>query len=237
LKNKKQKHMISGVHLNKFQGEVHTKINRPDKSVIAKIAAAYSGFVLDHLGKTGYLKGIRPLQNGIKICGPAVTSLGPDLSVRRMAIDLAQEGDVLVVANNGITDYSCFGDGTALRMKYKKMAGCVIDGATRDSGRLRDLGFPTFAAGVTPRNYHYPVSAEYGGVNVPVVVAGVLVNPGDILIGDDDGVVVIPREMAEDMSLLIEKNLEEEIKYRAAMTSFVPFDVRKELEDRGYTFF
>jgi 4-hydroxy-4-methyl-2-oxoglutarate aldolase len=100
-----------------------------------------------------------------------------------MAIDLALPGDVLVVAAGGVTDYACFGDGTAQRMMLKGMAGAVVDGSTRDARFLRQLAFPTFVRGVTPRNYHYPVSAEYGAVNVSVVCGGVLVEPGDVILG------------------------------------------------------
>ena len=152
-----------------------------------------------------------------------------------MAIDLAEEGDVLVVAAGGIPDYFCFGDGTALRMMRKGMAGAVIDGSVRDSGFLRSMECPTFCRGVTPRNYHYPVAAEYGAVNVPVTIGGVTVHPGDLIFGDDDGIVVISFGVVDRISDLVSKDIAEERSVRAGMTTFTPFDVEDELRVRGYT--
>lgn len=229
--------MVEGIFRNVNQGIINTKINRPDNELVASISRMYSGFILDHLGKTGYLRGIKPLKSGMKICGSAVTCLGSDLSIRRMAIDLSQEGDVLIVANDGIIDYSCFGDGTATRMKNKKMVGCVIDGATRDSGRLIDMEFPTFVKGITPRNYHYPMSAEYGAVNIPVVVAGQIVNPGDIIFGDDDGVIVIALDKARELAGVLDKNLQDELRFRESEIMHKPFNVEEELKEKGYKFF
>lgn len=95
-------------------------------------------------------------------------------------------------------------------MMLKKMQGAVIDGSTRDAGGIRALGFPTFVKGITPRNYHYPVSPEYGSVNVPVVCGGVLINPGDLIIGDDDGVIVIPIDETERLNQIIPESLRKE---------------------------
>ena len=198
---------VPGIHRHPSQGRIVREIQRPGSDILATLSESYTGFVLDLLGKRGAMSTeLLPLDRGMKVCGPAVTSLGPDLSVRRMAIDLARPGDVLVVAAGGATDYSCFGDGTARRMLLKGIAGVVVDGSTRDAAGIRRLGFPTFVKGVTPSNYDYPVSAEFGSVNVPVVCAGVHVHPGDVILGDDDGVVVIPRQAAKGLT---EKILEE----------------------------
>lgn len=220
-----------------YQGKIVKHFERPDRSVVEALSKAYSGFILDRMGKYGAMHiDIKPLDPAMTVCGTATTSLGPDLSLRRMAIDLAQHGDVLVVAACGTKDYACFGDGTALKMKLKGMAGAVIDGATRDSGRIIQLGFPTFAKGATPRNYHYPVDLDYGAVNVPVVCGGVLVNPGDIIFGDADGIIVIPKEMATQLAATIVSAVEDEAKMREAMKTYIPFDLEKELQERGYVF-
>lgn len=222
---------------HELQGVVNRTISRPDPAAIAQIAETYSAFVLDRMGKHGACSPkIKPLSSGMRFCGPAVTQLGFDLSVRRMAIDLAQTGDVLVVAAGGVDDYSCFGDGTALRMTRKGMAGAVIDGCVRDSGFLREMNFPTFCRGTTPRNYHYPVAAEYGGVNVPVSVGGVMIHPGDLIFGDDDGLVVVPLAMVSRIAEMVSADIVEERAFRAGMTTFVPFDVEDELRARGYVF-
>ncbi|HSP24925.1 MAG TPA: RraA family protein [Saliniramus sp.] len=216
-------------------GMIVKNVRRPSAADVEAIASTYTAFALDRLGKLGAMvRELKPVKAGMKCCGPAVTSLGPDLSVRRMAINLAQPGDVLVVAAGGGTDYACFGDGTANRMRLKGLAGAVIDGATRDASGLIDLGFPTFVRGITPRNYHYPVSAEYGAVNVPVTCAGQHVEPGDVIFGDDDGVIVIPFSMVAPLAERIRDERRDEIAQRAAMTAFEPFDVADELTGRGY---
>ena len=218
-----------------YHCKIITGVSRPDPADIEAIASTYTAFVLDRLGKLGAMsQELKPLSPGMRCCGPAITSLGPDLSVRRMAINLAQPGDVLVVAAGGGTDYACFGDGTATKLRLKGIAGAVIDGATRDSGGLRDMGYPTFVRGVTPRNYHYPVSAGYGAVNVPISCAGQRVEPGDLIFADDDGVIVIPRAMVAPLAATIAGELARERDMRAAMTEFVPFDVADELAARGY---
>lgn len=225
------------VHRHPLQGRIVKEVARPERSLVERYAQLYTGIVLDHLGKHGAASvDIGPLAPGMKMCGPAVTSLGPDLTVRRMAIDLAQPGDVLVVAAGAVRDYACFGDGTARRMQVKGMAGAVIDGGVRDAAGIRALGFPTFARTVTARNYHYPAYGDHGAVNVPVICGNVQVTPGDIVLGDDDGVVVVPRDVAADLVGRVEEALEAERALRGAWTEYEPFDVEEELERRGYTF-
>jgi 4-hydroxy-4-methyl-2-oxoglutarate aldolase len=119
--------------------------------------------------------------------------------------------------------------------KTNAPAGVVIDGATRDAVQLRRLSFPTFVRRVTPRNFDYPFTPEYGAVNVEVSCGGVIVHPGDVIIGDDDGVVAVPKTQAEQMaetivSEMLAQEREREIK------AYKPYDVRDELRARGYTF-
>lgn len=228
---------IEGIHRHPVQGKVITEIKRPSDETVKAFQNCYTAFALDYLGKFSAMHhSISSLSPGMRICGPAVTSLGPDLTVRRMAIDLAQPGDVLVVAAGGVADYACFGDGTVRRMMLKQMAGAIIDGSTRDAGGIRKLGFPTFVKGITPRNYHYPVSAEYGGVNILVICGGVLVNPGDLILGDDDGIVVVPRDEAERLGQVIPESLAREAAERDAMREYEPFNFQEELRRRGYIF-
>lgn len=228
---------VAGTHRRSDQGRVVTHVERPSPVVIESFRDCYTAFALDFLGKLGAMSAdLLPLSPGMRALGPAVTALGPDLTVRRMAIDLAQEGDVLVVATGGYRDTACFGDGTARRMRAKGMAGVVVDGLTRDAAGIRALGFPTFVRGVSPRNHHYPVTGDHGGVNVPVVCAGVLVHPGDLVLADDDGVVVVPREAAAELASRIPAALAEERRERNAMVTYRPFAVEDELRRRGYRF-
>ena len=103
--------------------------------------------------------------------------------------------------------------------------------------RLRGLAFPVFARGITPRNFHYPAGLDHGAVNVPVVCSGVLVEPGDLVLGDDDGVVVVPRRIAAEIVEAASAYLKGENAGRALFREqYVSFGVRRELEERGYTF-
>lgn len=213
------------------------RLDRPDPEVVKRFSDLYTGIVLDQVGKRGAMSAqLGPISPGMRVCGPAVTSAGPDLTVRRMAIDLAEPGDVLVVAAGGIEDRACFGDGTAKRMMMKGLAGAVVDGSVRDAGGLRALGFPTFCRGITPRNYHYPEEGAEGAVNVPVICAGVLVEPGDLVLGDDDGVVVVPRTLAADVQAEAQAKLEAEREVRESWTRYESFNVARELAARGYVF-
>jgi 4-hydroxy-4-methyl-2-oxoglutarate aldolase len=227
--------MESTASCHPHQKRIVTSFTRPSPDSIQQLKKAYSGFILDRLGKLGVIAGVKSLKPGWVVCGPAVTSLGPDLTVRRVAIDLAQEGDVLVIAAGGYEESACFGDGTARRMMLKGMAGAVIDAATRDARFLREIDFPTFTRGVTPRNHHYPVSMQYGGVNVPVVCGGMLIRPGDVIFGDDDGVVVIPQEKVSEIARGLEEAVLTEKAQRAAMTSYTPFDLMSSLVSQGYS--
>jgi 4-hydroxy-4-methyl-2-oxoglutarate aldolase len=219
------------------QGVIKRSFDRSASGSVHTLSACYTGFVLDRLGKLGFMSpAMKPLSLGTRICGLATTVLGAELEVRRMAINLAQPGDVLVIAAEGVTDYACFGDATALRMQLKDMAGCIIDGSTRDAASLRAMNFPIFVKGVTARNYHYPYGGDHGAVNVPIVCDGVLVNPGDVVLGDDDGVVVVPAAVAITLAQTIERELAAEQANRKAMTSFKPYDVQGILAERGYRF-
>jgi 4-hydroxy-4-methyl-2-oxoglutarate aldolase len=179
---------------------------------------------------------LMPLSHGMKLCGPAVTVLGPDRAVRLMAINLAQPNDVIVIAAGGAEDRALFGDNLARNMKLKGLAGVVIDGAARDASAVRHMGFPTFVKSVTPRNYHYPQDAGYGAINVPVVCGGMLVSPGDLVMGDDDGVIVVPRAHADHMAGGILEEFGAEQEAHQTWTKFRPYDVEEQLRQCGYRF-
>ncbi|WIX76978.1 RraA family protein [Amycolatopsis carbonis] len=217
--------------------KIVSKVDRPSVDTVRRYEDFYSALISDVLGKHQVMHvDLAPLSPGMRFCGPAVTSLGPDLTVRRMAIDLAEPGDVLVVAAGAVRDYACFGDGTAQRMMNKPMAAAVIDGCVRDAAGIRRLGFPTFALGTTPRNYHYPASGDHGAVNVPVICGGVYVEPGDLVFGDDDGAVVVPRALAAEVADEVVERITAERALRASWTGCPPFAVEEELVRRGYSF-
>jgi 4-hydroxy-4-methyl-2-oxoglutarate aldolase len=220
------------------QGLVVTGIDRPPPELLDRFRNLYTGLILDHLGKHGCMATeVKPVWSGALLCGPAITCLGVDWRIRSMAADLAEPGDVVVIAAGGITESACFGDMTATAWRSKGIQGVVIDGAARDVVRLRALGFPVFARAVTPRNFHYPAGLDHGAVNVPVVCAGVAVEPGDIVIGDDDGVVVVPQRIANEIADAATAYLEGENAARAMLEKqYVSFGVEEQLRERGYKF-
>lgn len=219
------------------QGVVVRNFDRPDTESITALDDAYTGMVLDHLGKLGALAHpIGPIAPHMRVCGPATTTLGPDLGMRRAAIDLAEPGDVLVVAAGGAAEFACFGDGTATRMQLKEMAGAVIDGAVRDVAGIRALDFPTFSRSVTPRNFFYPADGAYGAVNVPVVVGGQMIYPGDLICADADGVVVVPRALVSSVADAVTARLQAERAERSAWREYPAYEVEEELRGRGYEF-
>ncbi|WP_331745803.1 RraA family protein [Streptomyces virginiae] len=175
--------------------EIHTEVIRPSRSEITALSRIPVASIVDAPGKTGALSYCLKLQTpGLVLCGSAVTALGPDVTVRRAAIDLAQPGDVVVVAAGGSKERSCFGGVTAAHMQTRGIAGVLVDGMVRDLAELRRLAFPTVARGTTPLNYDYPAGREEGAVNVPVDIDGVRITPGDVVVADEDGTVIVPRE-------------------------------------------
>jgi 4-hydroxy-4-methyl-2-oxoglutarate aldolase len=217
---------------------VVTKIERPSADTVAKYRKLYTGHVLDHLGKHGAMhSSIKPVFAGARICGPAVTVFGPDWRLRFTAADIAQSGDIIVMTS-GSVDHACFGDVTATRWKAKGIGGFVIDGAVRDVGGLRALAFPTFARNVTPRTFHYPAGVDHGAVNVPIACGGIVVTPGDMIVGDEDGVVVIPRTAAAEiadtaLAYLGKETAKKEAFARGEIPTGIAAD---ELLQRGYRF-
>lgn len=144
------------------------------------------------------LRPLRPFAGGRRLVGPAVTAWCDyaDYGAVHHAIAVAAPGDVIVVAAGGRTDAAMIGELLSGSARLKGVAGVVVDGAVRDAGTLAAWpDFPVFARGRTPRG---PSSMERGAVNAPVVVGGVRVEPGDLVLGDDDGLVIVPRAEAAE---------------------------------------
>lgn len=123
------------------------------------------------------------------------------------ALDYAQPGDVLVIDAEGDTEHAILGEIMTREAMVNGLAGFLIDGAIRDAGEIKKMEFPVFARGVTPRG---PFKDGPGEINTPVSCGGVVVNPGDIIVGDEDGVVIIPSVDAEDILKKVEIKHENE---------------------------
>jgi regulator of RNase E activity RraA len=148
---------------------------------------------------------IAPLAPGMTVCGQArtVTGMVGDNGAAHAAIGLVEAGDILVVDGRGHTETAVWGGIMTRAAMERGVGGLVVDGAVRDAAEIRALGFPTFAAGICPAG---PGKGFGGIIDGPIACAGCPVKPGDIVIGDDDGVAVIPLErQAEILAASLQK--------------------------------
>ncbi|AZD73586.1 RraA family protein [Pseudomonas chlororaphis] len=152
---------------------------------------------LGHFGDEGYLRGIRPLFDGLCMLGNVVTVkvFAPDGAILRDALLLSEPGDVLVIQCVGDQECACWGELRTLAGLIKGLSGVVVEGAVTDVAALREHRLPVFSRGVSA--YTTRGIGQQGEVNLPIEVAGVRVNPGDIAIGDDDGVFILDGQRAE----------------------------------------
>jgi len=171
---------------------------------LAKLDTCAVSDGMDRLGLKGATYGVRPMWSCPKIVGRAVTMKIKPVGVEKpkqhlgtAAIVAAQPGDVIVVDNGGRPDGSCWGGLLSLAAKTKGISGIVIDGACRDIDESRDLEFPVYARGALPMTARNRVMQE--SFNQEIQFAGVQVHPGDLVIADGSGVVVIPRSQEEEV--------------------------------------
>lgn len=207
--------IVTGAERHQWHGAEFADIERPSPELIERFARHDAAKVADAMGGYGIVDPkIKPIQTGMFVVGPAVTVItrpGDALYVIRAA-DVAQPGDVIVISGGGCEDHALMGDGIAYYMKTSRgIAGVIADGGVRDTKGIRELEFPTFARSVTVR---FGGAQGPGAINVPIALGGVPVNPGDIIIGDDDGVVVVPREDAERVIEATDKRLVGETRRR-----------------------
>jgi RraA family protein len=177
--------------------DVRRDIERVSPEIVSRAAAFQAAILADVNGRRGALHGrIAPLSPSMQCAGPAITvDLRPgDNLMIHAALAIAQPGDVLVIDGKGDLSSALMGVIMMNQAKAIGLAGIIIDGAVRDVLELRELGFPVFAAGANPNG---PTKFIPGRLNWPVSIGGVTVNPGDLVVGDADGVVVIERAKAE----------------------------------------
>lgn len=166
-------------------------IVRPPRDLIKAIAAYEAATAHEAYGGQGALSSaIKPIDSGSLVCGPAVTvSCRPgDNLILHKAIYVAEPGDVLVVTVGGYTEAGPWGEIMTLAAKARGMAGLIIDGSVRDSTAIKELQFPVFCKSLSIKGTtkHCP-----GLINHPINIGGVTINPGDLVLGDADGVVVL----------------------------------------------
>lgn len=180
---------------------IRTAIDRVNAQVIETARSLPAATLHEAGGKIGALpSAIKAVAPGFRICGTAVTvhSPGGDNLWLHRALVLAQPGDVLVVYTSGVYEHGYWGEVMTTAAKVRGLAGLVIDGAVRDADLLESIGFPVFSRGLSIRGTGKDYGA-IGWINEPVTIGNVTVNAGDLIVGDRDGVVAIPRERAADV--------------------------------------
>ena len=172
-------------------------IQRPDSGLVAAFQGLVAANISDVQGRQGTMDArIKPIYLPMpSLCGPAVTvkARPGDNLVAFKAIELAQAGDVIVIAGGYDPNYTVWGGIMSSMARARGIAGVVTDGLVRDVAQTREVGFPVFAIGLTPTG---PTKDGVGQLNTPVACGGVVVFPGDIIVGDEDGVVVVRRDEA-----------------------------------------
>jgi regulator of RNase E activity RraA len=156
---------------------------------LRKIAPATIGHLLEHEFMDGEL---RPIISRFNFAGPAVTvrCFGTDSAIVHYAVDVAEPGDVIVIDRLGDRRYACWGGGVTNGAQAKGIVGAVVDGVLTDRVEIEDMRFPVFGRGLSPVTTRAP--GLTGEINVPVRCGGLIVNPGDIILADDDGIIVLP---------------------------------------------
>ena len=199
--------------------DVIRDFERVDPALVEQAAKFPSSILADVAGRRGALSGrIAPLAPAMRFAGPALTvevRPGDNLMIHA-ALAVAKPGDVIVVDGKGDLSSALMGEIMCQQCVALGVAAVVIDGAVRDSEAIRELGFPMYAAGLNPNG---PTKFVPGRLNHPISLGGVSVKPGDLVVGDADGVTVIEREKAAAMLPLAAKKVADEMKRIADIKS------------------
>jgi 4-hydroxy-4-methyl-2-oxoglutarate aldolase len=215
-------------------------VERAEPDVIAALRRAGVATAHEAAGRVGLLgPAVRPRQAGSSIAGSAITvSCHPgDNLMIHAAVEVCRPGDVLVVATTSRSTDGMFGDLLATSLRSRGVLGLVSDAGVRDIATLREIGFPVWSRAVHAQG---TVKASPGSVNVPIVVDGQLVHPGDVVVADDDGVLALPRVDAAAVAGAAAARIANEAAKREALASGVLgvdlYNLRPLLAELGVTY-
>jgi RraA family protein len=214
---------------------INRNIERVSPELVEAAARYQAAILADVAGRRGTLHGrVKPLSAKMNVAGPAVTvevRPGDNLAIHA-ALSIAKPGDVIVVDGKGDLSCALIGEIMAAQAKASGIAGIIIDGAVRDSHELANGDYPIFAAGLNPCG---PTKSVAGRVNAPISAGGTAIHPGDLVVGDADGVVVIPRNDVARIIELAQKKLDMETARIAAIHKgdVRPGWIEKELRAAG----
>ena len=212
-------------------------IQRANAGEIVTLESLGVATVHEAQGRKGLMKStMRPIYSGARIAGSAVTVLNHpgDNWMLHVAMELCQQGDVLVVGVSDEDEHGMFGDLLATLAMARGVKGLIIDAGVRDVRDLTEMGFPVWSTAIWSQG---TVKETVGSVNVPIVCAGATVRPGDVVIADDDGVCIVPRDTAAAIAQKgVERSTNEESKrarLQAGELSLDMYDMRQALSDAG----
>jgi len=209
---------------------VYTNFQRPEATLIESFREMDAATVHEAAGRIGAVRSdIKPLVRGMKVVGPALTVRchPKDNLMLHKAIQVAKPGDVIIASTDSFPEGGYWGGLMATSAMARGIAGLVIDGSVRDSEEIVDMGFPVFCRGTCVRGTS---KQHLGLVNHPILIGEVVVNPGDLVVADSDGVVIVPLKDAGDVLAAAQKRVNKEIDKRAELQKGTPSVVLNRLD-------